>query len=71
MRLAEIAPPASHPHVTQIEIDPADWHRLRSLIEDARELRLVRVDDDQPDRWTVVIGCASERVRDMIEHGWG
>lgn len=71
MRLAEIAPPASHPHIATITIDPADWHRLERMIEDARELRLVRLDDDQPDRWVVVIGCASERVREMIQDGWG
>lgn len=71
MRLAEISPPTTHPHLAEITIDPADWHRLRSMIDDARELRLIRLADDQPDRWLVVLGCASERVREMMVDAWG
>jgi hypothetical protein len=71
MRLHQITPPTSHPHVAEITIDPADWNRVQRMIEEARELRLVELDDSQPGTWTVRIGCASERVREAVEEQWG
>jgi hypothetical protein len=70
MRLREITPPSSHPHVAEIRIDPADLHRLERLVEEDRTLRLLNVDDSEPDQWTVRIGCASVRVRERFEDGW-
>ena len=71
MRYREIVAPTSHPHNVKISIDPADLRRLERLIEDARELHLLDVDDRTPDRWSVRVGCASERVRERFEDGWG
>jgi hypothetical protein len=69
MRLHQISPPSSHPHVAQITIDPADWNRIERVIDEARELRLLDLDDSQADAWTVRIGCASERVlKDVEDH---
>ncbi len=40
------------------------------MTEDARELRVLDVNDSQPDQWTVRLGCASQRVCEMIEDAW-
>lgn len=71
MRLIDITPPPSHPHIAEIVIDPADWQKIERLIAEARELRLIALDDEQPDQWTVRIGCASQRVLAAVEDGWG
>jgi len=70
MQYRELAPPASHPHVVRLQIDPFDWQRLERLIDQSRELRLLSVDDRQPDAWTVIVGCASARVAEALEDGW-
>jgi isochorismate hydrolase len=54
-----------------VTIDPADLRDLERMVDDARELRLLAVDDSAPDEWTVRVGCASKRVRDMFEDRWG
>lgn len=71
MRLHQITPPATHPHIAEIAIDPADWPRLERVIDEARELHLVELDDGEPDAWVVRIGCASRRVQEGVEDGWG
>lgn len=71
MRLREISAPSSHPYVASIAIDPVQMQRLERMIENARELRLLDVDDRTPDQWRVRIGCASAAVRDAVEDGWG
>lgn len=71
MRLHQITPPASHPYIAEITIDPADWNRVQRMIEEARELRLIELDESQPDGWTVRIGCASLRVQEAVEENWG
>lgn len=71
MRLDQITLPESHPHLVTIHIDPADWRRVERMIDDAPELRLLDLDGSHADRWTVRIGCASERVRDAVDDGWG
>lgn len=50
MRLHEIMPPSSHPHVAELTIDPAVLHRLERRIADDRTLRLLDVNDGEPDR---------------------
>ena len=57
--------------MARISIDPADIHRLEQVIDNARELRLLDVDDSEPDEWTITVGCASDRVRERVEDGWG
>lgn len=71
MRYNEITPPTTHPYVVRIAVDPADFHRLENLIDDARELRMLGCDDSTPDIWIVQIGCASERVASHLQDAWG
>lgn len=66
-----IRAPASHPYLVTLSIDPADWRRVERMIDDRPELRLLDLDDRHAERWTVTIGCASDRVRDTVEDGWG
>lgn len=76
MRYSEIRgiarPPASHPHVTQARIDPADHRRLTRMIDERPELKVLGTDDRHADRWTVQVACASRRVRadfdDMVQN---
>lgn len=70
MRARQIITPPSHPHITTITIDPADWRRIERIIEERPELRLVDLDDRQSGEWRITIGCASERVMDAVEDGW-
>ena len=65
MRLAENAPPKTHQHLIENTIDPADWHRLENLIGEAREIRLLHLEEGKLDRWIAQIICASEQVRRM------
>ena len=71
MRYRPIAAPTTHPHIAEIGIDPADLRRLQRMAEDAREVRILDVDDSAADRWTVRVACASERVRGLVEDAWG
>lgn len=71
MQARKITAPTSHPHIVNIAIDPADRLRIERMIENSPELRLVDLDDRRADEWTISIGCASERVRDAVEDGWG
>ena len=59
--------PASHPHRTTAQIDPADHRRAVRFIESRPELCLLGTEDNQPDQWTVHVGCASDRVRDEFD----
>jgi hypothetical protein len=72
MRLAQITPPATHPHVLHIDLDPVDLHRLRSLLADDPDdaARVIQVNRSQPDRWRVSVACASRAVRDALDDGW-
>jgi hypothetical protein len=69
--MRQITPPDTHPHVATITIDPADLDKVERMVDDARELRLLDIDDGTADQWTVRVGCASERVRDLFEDRWG
>lgn len=70
MRYREITPPTTHPYVATLRIDPADLRRLQRMTEDARELRVLDVNDSQADQWTVRIRCASQRVCKMVDDAW-
>jgi predicted metalloprotease len=70
MRYAEIRPfrvLESHPHVSIVQIDPADHRRLTRLVDDRPELRVLGTCDKHADQWTVHVGCASQRVRDQFD----
>lgn len=71
MPARKITAPTSHPYIISIAIDPADRQRIERMIENSPELRLVDLDDRRANEWTIAIGCASERVRDAVEDGWG
>lgn len=71
MRYTEIKPPKTHPYVISIHIDPVDLVRLEDLASDRREVKILDVDDGEPDVWIVRVGCASQAVADKIEDGWG
>lgn len=68
--MRQITPPTTHPHIATVTIDPADLDEVERMAGSRRELRLLDVDDSTPDQWTVWVGCASERVRDMFEERW-
>jgi hypothetical protein len=69
--MRQITPPTTHPHVATVTIEPADLRDLERMVDDARELRMLDIDDSTADTWTVRVGCASERVRDLFEDRWG
>lgn len=62
--------PAMHAHVIDIELDPADFARFSCLTNDAPEVRVIDVDQSQPDVWTVRIGCASDDVAHRLRAAW-
>jgi len=62
--------PKTHPHIATIIIDPADWRRIETVFEDRPEVKIIGSDRQTPDRWTIFVGCASERVRDFVEDNW-
>lgn len=68
--MRQITPPASHPYIATVTIDPADLRDLDRMVDEARELRMIDVDDSTADVWTVRVACASERVREMFEDRW-
>lgn len=69
--MRQITVPATHPYVATVTVDPADLGEVERMIDSRRELRLLDVDDSTADTWTVRVGCASERVRDMFDERWG
>ena len=69
--MRQITAPTTHPHIATVTIDPADLRDLERIVDDARELRLLDVDDSTADIWTVRVACASKRVRDQFEDRWG
>lgn len=74
MRYSEIrarpAAPDSHPFVTDIAIDPAEFSTFERLMQDRPEVRLLaRI--DRPDAWVVHVACASETVRRRLHDAWG
>jgi hypothetical protein len=42
-------PPSSHPHVAVVTLDPIQWRDLQRLIFERDELRLLGVDQSEPD----------------------
>jgi ribulose bisphosphate carboxylase small subunit len=66
--ITQLRVPSTHPHIAIIEIDPADHCSVTRLISKKPELRLVHCDDQQPNTWTLYVGCASIRVKIDFEH---
>ncbi len=63
-------PPSSHPYVAEVTIDPVQWRDLQRHILERDELKLLGVDQSEPDLWTAHVGCASKAVKHLMEQ-WG
>jgi hypothetical protein len=63
-------PPASHPYLAEIVIDPADHYRFCQLADDRPEIRIIDQDLTRPDTWTMVVACASRETRRRLEEAW-
>jgi hypothetical protein len=70
MRYSQVATPTSHPYTATLHIDPVRWQRLEHIIDEGKEFRLIRLNNSEPDIWTVLIGCASQAIADRMEDGW-
>lgn len=60
----------THPHLATIVIDPARWHDFERTFEDRPEVRILKLDHQTADAWTVYVACASQEVRDVLEANW-
>lgn len=60
----------THPYVTEIRIDPAQFFDFKRLTQDAPEIRLISCDDSEPDLWTLRVACASEEVARRLQRAW-
>jgi hypothetical protein len=60
----------SHPYIATLVMDPADLWRFERVFEDEPQVKIMKVDHQQPDNWTVYVACASQRVCDLIESNW-
>jgi hypothetical protein len=73
MRYHDITPIQSsttHPHISEIVMDPAKWSKFDRAFEDRAEVSILRVDRQTPGAWIVHVGCASKEVRDLLESNW-
>lgn len=64
------APPSSHPYIAEVTFDPVNWRHLQRMIDERDELRLLGVDQSEPDLWIAHVGCASRAVQELMEQ-WG
>jgi hypothetical protein len=62
--------PASYPHLLELTIDPADWHRLNQQAYDNPAFRILSHDVPADGWMTVRVACASEAVVDQLEDAW-
>lgn len=62
--------PATHPRVIDIELGPADYARFRQLADDAPELRVLDVDQSEPNVWTMHVACASAETSSRLQAAW-
>jgi hypothetical protein len=60
----------THPYLAALVMDPADWWRFERDFEDRPEVKIMKIDRRTPDHWTVYVGCASQRVQDLLESNW-
>jgi hypothetical protein len=60
----------THPYIATIIMDPATWSHFEATFEDRPEVKVRRVDRNQPDVWTVYVAGASEAVKDLLEEHW-
>ena len=60
----------THPYVATIVMDPAAWFDFERTFEDRPEVKILKVDRETPDAWTVFAACASDEVRKLLERNW-
>jgi hypothetical protein len=60
----------THPYVATIIMDPAMWSRFEWTFDDRPEVKILMVDRQVPEPWTVYVACASDDVRDLLESNW-
>jgi hypothetical protein len=60
----------THPYMCAIAIDPVDWSAFEAAVEDRPEVKIRKLDDSEPDTWTVYVACASEAVMKRLEKSW-
>jgi hypothetical protein len=73
MQYAQVVAPPTHPHILDLRLDPADLRRLRQMLDQDEDnaARVLHVDRSRSDLWLVTVGCASARVRDLLDSAWG
>lgn len=62
--------PTTHPHVIEIELDPADYGRICRLTDEAPEVRVLDVDQSHPNVWTMYVACASAETASRLQAAW-
>jgi hypothetical protein len=62
--------PASHPHLLELQIDPAEWFRFNQLADDNPGVRIVGHDVPDGGLMTVRVACASEAVVERLADAW-
>lgn len=60
----------THPWVATIFMEPANFYRFERDFEDRYEVRILNVDTETPDCWTVYAGCASREIQKLLESNW-
>jgi hypothetical protein len=63
--------PASHPILTKLVIDPADWCHLQRLDAENPGTQIIGHDDSHDGQMTIYVACASSAVQDRLRDGWG
>jgi hypothetical protein len=62
--------PASHPILSRLTIDPAEWFRLQQFDDDNPATKIVGHDEPLNGLMNVYVACASDEVRRRLEDGW-
>jgi len=60
----------THPYMSVIKIDPVAWAEFEATYDGRPEVKIRKLDNSEPDTWTVFVACASEAVKDWLEAGW-
>jgi hypothetical protein len=49
---------------------PVDWSNLEAAVEGRPEMKVRRIDRNQPDVWIIQIGWASQAALHQLERSW-
>jgi hypothetical protein len=64
------SPPATHPYVTTLLLDPSDVAKFERLFANEPAVKILGIDQSPPDKWRVFVACASRATQDLLESGW-